>query len=56
MKKRLAYIILLVCMAIVLTSGIAARCRTYTVRPICAAVVGQTCPTFRVKICLPVRR
>ena len=54
--KKLTYILLLVCMAIVLTSGIAARCRTFTIRPICAAVVGQECPTYKIKICLPVRR
>ena len=54
--KKLTYIILLVCMAIVLTSGIAARCRTFAVRPICAAVVGQECPVRTIKICLPIRR
>jgi hypothetical protein len=51
-------IILLIAMAIVMQGSnyIARKCKTITVCPMCATVVGKSCPCFKVKLCLPVRR
>ena len=56
--NKVLSVIMLLAMAIVMQGSnyIARKCKTITVCPMCATVVGKSCPCFKVKLCLPVRR